>query len=432
MYELILHSSANTQRAPSEEKTMNGYLIFILAVLILSWLLDLVLEMLNLRSLTPDLPAEFQGSYDAGKYATSQQYLRDTTRFGSIAGTFFLLLTGAFILLGGFNFVDCIARAAGFGEIPTGLCFAGILLLATDIIHIPFSAYGTFVIEERYGFNKTTLKVFIVDHLKGWLLAAAIGAPVLALVLWFFQKTGPLAWLWCWGAVTVIQIVLMFLAPAVIMPFFNKFTPLADGELKEAIEGYAREQNFRMQGIFTMDGSRRSTKSNAFFTGFGRFRRIVLFDTLIAKHSVDELVAILAHEVGHYKKRHIIRLLAMSIATSGIMFFILSLFLNNPSLSAAFRMEHTSLYATLFFFAFLYAPIEMLIGIGANMLSRRHEFEADAFAARTVNSSEPLITALKKLSVDNLSNLTPHPAKVFFEYSHPPVLTRIQSLRRSA
>jgi STE24 endopeptidase len=411
---------------------MNGYLIFILAVLMLSWLLDLAIEILNLRALKPDLPEEFQGWYDAGKYAASQQYLRDITIFGCIADTFFLILTVSFILLGGFNVADGIARSAGLGEIPTGLLFAGMLILAADIIHIPFSAYSTFVIEERYGFNTTTLKVFIDDHLKGWLLAAAIGGPVLALVLWFFQKTGSLAWLSCWAAMTVLQIVLMFLAPAVIMPLFNKFTPLADGELKEAIERYARGQQFKIQGVFTMDGSRRSTKSNAFFTGFGRLRRIVLFDTLIEKHSVEELVAVLAHEIGHYKKRHIIRMLAMSIVTSGIMFYILSLFLKNPSLSAAFRMEHTSLYATLFFFAFLYAPIEMLIGIGANMLSRWHEFEADDFAARTVSSSAPLITALKKLSVDNLSNLTPHPAKVFLEYSHPPVLERIQSLRRSS
>ena len=409
---------------------MNGYLIFIFAVLILSWLLDLVIETLNLTALKPDLPAEFQGACDARKYVKSQQYLRDSTWFGCITDSFFMALTVAFILLGGFNLVDLIARSAGFGEILTGLCFASILLLASDIIHIPFSAYATFVIEERYGFNKTTLKIFIIDHLKGWLLAAAIGGPVLALVLWFFQKTGPCAWLWCWGALTVIQIVLMFIAPAVIMPLFNKFTPLEDGELKSAIEGYAQGQHFSLKGIFTMDGSRRSTKSNAFFTGFGRFRRIVLFDTLIEKHSVDELVAVLAHEVGHYKKRHIIRLLSMSIVTSGIMFFILSLFLNNPSLSAAFGMEHTSIYATLFFFAFLYAPIEILLGIGVNMLSRRHEFEADTFAARTFKGSEPLITALKKLSVDNLSNLTPHPAKVFLQYSHPPVLARIQSLRR--
>jgi STE24 endopeptidase len=417
---------------PWMKPTMNNYLIFILAVLILSWLLALVIEQLNLSSLSPDLPAEFQGWYDAEKYASSQQYLRDTTRFGCIADTFFMALSMAFILLGGFNLVDRIARSAGFGEIPTGLCFASILLMASDIIHIPISAYVTFVIEERYGFNKTTLKVFIIDHLKGWLLAAAIGGPLLALVLWFFQKAGPCAWVWCWGALTVSQIVLMFLAPAVIMPLFNRFTPLVDGELKSAIQRYASEQHFRLQGIFTMDGTRRSTKSNAFFTGFGRFRRIVLFDTIIEKHSVDELVAILAHEVGHYKMKHTICFLAMSISMSGIMFFILSLFLNNSSLSAAFQMEYTSLYATLFFFAFLYAPIDLLLGIGANMLSRRHEFAADVFASRTVKYSSPLITALKKLSVDNLSNLTPHPAKVFLQYSHPPVLARIQRLRRSA
>lgn len=408
---------------------MNGYLVFILSVLVGTYLVDIVVNILNLRALSPQLPEEFQGWYGAGRYASSQQYLRDSTRFGFVSDTFFLLLTIAFIVLGGFNQVDLAARSFGFAEIATGLLFSGILLLAADLLHLPFSAYGTFVIEQRYGFNKTTVKTFFADHTKGLLLGAAIGAPVLALVLWFFQAVGPRAWLWCWAAVTFIQIFIIFIAPVVIMPLFNKFTPLPEGELKAAIEAYAAAQSFRLKGIYTMDGSRRSTKSNAFLTGFGRLRRIVLFDTLIEKHTAGEVVAVLAHEVGHWKKGHIIQHLAVSIAASGIMFYILSLFMNNRQLSEAFGMEHTSMYATLFFFAFLYAPLELILGTLANLISRRHEFEADAYASCTHMCGADLVFALKRLCIDNLSNLTPHPAMVFLEYSHPPVLERIRRLR---
>jgi STE24 endopeptidase len=408
---------------------MNFYLLFILTILIVSYVLEVLVEILNLKNLKTDLPEEFAGYYDAENYQKSQQYLKENTWFGIITETVFTPLTIAFILLGGFNYVDSLARSFNLGAIPTGLIFAGILLLLSQIIHIPFSAYATFVIEEKYGFNRTTVKTFIMDILKSWLLMAVIGGTVFSIVLWFFEKTGTWAWLYCWGAMIIIQLFLSFIAPVVIMPIFNKFYPLEESELKSTLEEYARAQRFKMKGVFKMDASKRSSKSNAFFTGFGKFRRIVLFDNLIEKHTVDELVSVLAHEMGHYKKKHIITSMIISILTTGLMFFILSLFLNNTGLFAAFKMENTSLYASLLFFGFLYAPIEMVLAIFGNMLSRRHEYAADAYAATTYRKPEAMIAALKTLSVDNLSNLTPHSLKVFLSYSHPPVLERIKALR---
>ncbi len=325
--------------------------------------------------------------------------------------------------------VDRFARGFHLGTIPTGLIFTAVLMLASQIIHIPLSAYDTFVIEEKYGFNKTTLKTFVMDILKSWLLAVVIGGGILSAVLWIFETVGMWAWFYCWMAITVFQIFLMFVAPAVILPIFNKFEPLEDGSLKDKIENYVRSQAFRMKGVFKVDGSRRSTKTNAFFTGFGRFRRIALFDTLIARHTEDEIVSILAHEMGHYKKKHILKFMVLSIFTTGLMCYILSLFIGNKGLFAAFQMEEISIYASLFFFGFLYTPIEMIIGILENALSRRHEYEADAFAVKTYGKPEAMILALKKLSLENLSNLTPHPFKVFLSYSHPPVLERIRAIR---
>jgi len=405
------------------------YLAVVLTIIAGTYILNLCVERLNLSYLSDRLPVEFEGYYDAEKYKTSQQYLKDTTRFELAVDGFFMLLTVVFIVTGGFNLVDRIARSWGCGEIATGLLFAGMLMAASEILHIPFSLYDTFVIEERFGFNRTTAATFIADMLKGWFLTALIGAPVFGVIIWFFQKTGEAGWLYCWGVVTLVQLVLTFIAPVVIMPLFNKFVPLDPGDLKAAIEAYARSQCFKMQGIFTMDGSKRSTKTNAFFTGLGRFRRIVLFDTLIRQHTIDELVAILAHEIGHYKKKHILQSLLVSVIATGIMFYILSLFLNNRELFEAFRMEKTSVYASLFFFGFLYAPLAMLIGVFSNMLSRKNEYAADRFAIATCGKPQAMIDALKKLSVANLSNLTPHPLKVFLSYSHPPVLERIRRIR---
>ena len=412
---------------------MNGYLLFILSVLLLGHLLDLTAALLNLRRLSPELPAEFVGVFDDAQYARSQAYTRATTRFGLIQSTVSLALTVAFIVAGGFNYVDLAARSFGFSSIPTGLLFTGMLALLSTIAGLPFSVYSTFVIEQRFGFNTTTVATFILDGLKALLLAVVLGGPLLAAILWFFETSGSAAWLYCWIAAVVFVLVVQFLAPVVIMPLFNKFTPLAEGELKAAITGYAERQRFAIQGIYTMDGSKRSTRANAFFTGFGRFRRIVFFDTLTDKLAASEIVAVLAHEMGHYKLKHIPMMMALSILQMGLLFFILSLFLGNQGLFAAFGMEHVSVYASLVFFGFLYSPISTLLAIGFNAFSRRNEYQADCYAAQTLESDgggESLISGLKKLSVSNLSNLTPHPLQVALNYSHPPVLARIAALRR--
>jgi len=406
------------------------FLVIILAILIGEYLLNLIVETKNVRFLRTDLPDEFSGYYDRGKYRKSQEYLKENTRFGFITDSIATPVTIAFILFGGFNLIDQFARSFHLSTIPTGLIFAAVLMLASQIVAIPFSIYSTFVIEEKYGFNKTTPRTFVLDILKTWVLAAVIGGILFSAVLWFFKEAGPWAWAYCWIAVTLFQVFLLFVAPVVIMPIFNKFTPLEDGELRKAIEEYAKKQDFKLKGVFTMDGSKRSTKSNAFFTGFGRFRRIVLFDTLIEKQTKDELVSVLAHEMGHYKKKHILKSIVISIFTTGLMFYILSIFINNRELFAAFQMQHTSIYASLFFFGFLYAPIDMILSVFGNMLSRRHEYEADGYAVATYRKPQSMITALKKLSVDNLSNLTPHPLKVFLTYSHPPVLERIRAIRK--
>ena len=411
---------------------MNTYLAVILTILIVEYFFNLLVETLNLKNIKTHLPDEFTNLYDSEKYEKSQRYLKETTRFELSTDTLMTFLTIAFILAGGFNIVDRFSRNFGFGDIVTGLIFAAIIMLIMQVINIPLSAYNTFHIEEKYGFNKTTVKTFILDIIKSWLLIIILGGIIFSVILWFFGKTGDFAWLYCWAAVTIFQIFVMFLAPVVIMPLFNKFTPIKDCELKTTLEDYAEKENFKIKGIFTMDGSKRSTKSNAFFTGFGKFRRIVLFDTLIEKHSTDELVSILAHEIGHYKKKHILIHLLISIITSGIMFFILSFFLNNSGLFTAFKMENTSIYASLFFFGFLYAPIEMITSIFSNILSRKNEYQADEYSVKTYKKPDAMILALKKLSVDNLSNLTPHPFKVFLSYSHPPVLERIKSIRKLA
>ena len=408
---------------------MNAYLMFILALLVFNWLLSLVVETLNIRNVSTEIPDEFRGVYDAEKYDRSQRYLRDNTLFGQIQAAIMLPLTIAFILLGGFRWVHSIAQAASEHMILQGLVFGGILILLGQLIGIPFSLYDTFVIEERYGFNKTTPKTFVLDILKGWLLTALLGAPIFALVLWIFSAV-PHAWLWAWAALAAIQLFILFIAPVVILPLFNKFTTLEAGELRSKIESFAQGQNYKLSGIFKIDGSRRSTKSNAYFTGFGKTKRIALFDTLIENHTVPELIAVLAHEIGHCKLGHIKKSIVISLASSLLMFCILSLFITREGLYAAFGIEGTPLYAGFVFFGFLYAPIQMILSIAGNILSRKHEFEADAFAAETTRAPGEMIAALKKLSVDNLSNLTPHPLKVFLQYSHPPVLERIRALRK--
>jgi STE24 endopeptidase len=409
---------------------MNTWLIIILFILLTSYLLELSVSLLNIRALSPNLPDEFRTIYNNQEYRKSQKYTRATTFFSLAENSLSTLLTVLFLLLGGFNYVDIWARSFGFGQITTGLFFIGGLTLLSFLVNLPFSLYATFVIEERFGFNRTSLKTFILDIIKGGLLAIVLGAPLLALVLWFFMHSGAYGWLYCWAGVVVFSIAVQFLAPVLIMPLFNKFSPLEDGSLRDKILAYAQREDFKLKGIYTMDGSKRSTKLNAFFTGFGKFKKIVFFDTLLEKLEDSEIVAVLAHEMGHFKLKHMIKMLVASIIQTGIMFYLLSLFLGNQELSAAFSMAETSVYSSLVFFGFLYSPINLLVSIIFNFFSRSNEFEADRYGALTTGAPEMLISSLKKLSQANLSNLTPHPLMVFLHYSHPPVLSRIEKLRQ--
>jgi STE24 endopeptidase len=411
---------------------MNIYGLIILAALLADYILGMVADWLNLRALDPELPAEFAGVYDPEKYARSQEYTRTKTRFGLITGTFDLALLLLFWQLGGFNYLDQLVRGWGLGAVMIGLTFIGILLLAKTAISLPFGIYSTFVIEERFGFNRTTPATFITDLLKGIMLTVLLGGPLLASVLWFFETTGSAAWLWCWAAVTLFTLVVQFIAPTWIMPLFNKFSPLPEGELRQAIFDFADKVDFSLRNVFVMDGSKRSSKSNAFFTGFGRNKRIALFDTLIDKHTVSELVGVLAHEIGHYKQKHILQSMAISIVHTGAMLYLLSIFISHAGLFAAFGMERGSVYAGMIFFGLLFTPIELVLSLLMNLLSRHNEFEADAFATRHTGESESMISALKKLSADNLANLTPHPFYVLLHYSHPPLIRRIAALRTSA
>jgi STE24 endopeptidase len=410
---------------------MNFYLILILSLILGVFALETLADLFNIGRLQDGLPSEFQGVYDSQKYSESLKYQKDNVRFELVRRTFFTSITLAFLLAGGFNSVDQLARSFDLNPVATGLIFAGVLSFAKGLLQMPFSIYDTFYLEGKYGFNKTTPGVFISDLIKGTLLGAILGGLIFAGIVYFFESFGPHAWLYSWLGLTLIQTLLIYLAPVVIMPLFNKFSPLAEGELKQAIEAYAKTQNFRLSGIFTMDGSKRSTKANAFFTGFGKFRRLVLFDTLVSKHTQEELVAVLAHEIGHFERKHIIKSMILSTLSTGIVFYTFSVFMNNPELFGAFRMANTSVYASVVFVGFVYSPILRVASIFIQMLSRKHEFEADEFARATYGKPEALISALKKLSVDNLSHLTPHPLKVLLDYSHPPILERIKALRHS-
>lgn len=407
---------------------MNIIGIIILVTLIGDFFLNILADYLNLNILSNQVPSAFQGLYDPDKYRKSQEYLKVNTKFSwivSIVGTSAVLL---FWFGTGFQMLDHWVRSFSLGPIRTGLLYMGILILLRSLIALPFSIYTTFVIEERFGFNKTTWRTFVMDIVKGGILGLLLGGPLIAGILFFFEYAGGNAWLYCWIAVTLFMLVIQFVAPTWIMPLFNKFTPIEEGELKDAILGYARSINFPLENIYVMDGSKRSSKSNAFFTGFGKHRRIVLFDTLINNHSVEELLAILAHEMGHFKKKHILKMMVIGIIQTGIVFYLMSFFISYKGLFDAFYMAQPSVYAGLIFFGMLYAPIDFFTGLFMNHYSRKNEYEADRFAVETTEKSEPLVDSLKKLSMDNLSNLTPHPLYVFLNYSHPPVLERIKAL----
>ena len=405
----------------------NAWFWFISVTLVLIQVMDLVSTKLNLRALSPELPPSMADVYDAEKYAQSQAYTRTNSRFGQWESVVSLILFLAFWLLGGFGWLDGVVRGWGFGPLASGLIYVSLLFAANHVISLPLGIYDTFVIEEKFGFNQTTPRTFVIDQIKGIVLGAVIGLPLLALVMWIFQAL-PMAWLWGWGAMTVVTLALAYIAPTWIMPLFNKFEPLPDGELKTAIHQMAEGCDFPLREVMVMDGSKRSSKSNAFFTGIGKNKRIALFDTLVERHSTSELVAVLAHEIGHYRKRHIQKGLIMGLLTNGLLFFLLGLVLENRGLFDAFGVAETSIYLSLVFFGILVQPLNQVLAIFGNVSSRRWEFEADAFAAEVTSAPESLVSALKKLSKDNLSNLTPHPFHVFLNYSHPPVMVRIAAL----
>ncbi|MDR3195608.1 MAG: M48 family metallopeptidase [Endomicrobium sp.] len=407
---------------------MNIFTCIALSFVVAVYLIETIANLLNLKNISNVIPQEFEGFFDKEKYDKAQSYLKDNTKFAIFSSAFTLALQIAFILAGGLNYTNSIAASLGFGTVLTGLAFAGILYLICEIADLPFLAYSTFVIEEKFGFNKMNIKTFASDFLKSLIINGIILGATFSALVWLFSNTAHYAWLYAFAAITAFEIFVTFIYPIAVMPLFNKYTPLEDGELKKFVEEYAKKENFKMKGLFKMDNSKRSAKSNAFFTGFGRPRRIVLFDTLIQKHTAEELTSAAAHETGHFKLGHIIKQMLFSFASMGIM-LILSLFINEDWLYKAFLMNAQPVYAGVIFFAFLYAHISFALSTISSCLSRKYEYAADASAATTYKHPQDMINALKKLSVDNFSNLRPHKLKVFLEYSHPPVLDRINAIK---
>ena len=410
---------------------MNIIFWIILVAVMSEFLLGSLSVILNLRSLKTSPPVGLEDVFAADEYQRSQEYTRVQSRFGLLVGFFDLVILVIFWFGGGFNYIDQEVRALGFNGIITGILFVGVLLTVNTLIKMPFSLYGTFVIEERFGFNKTTYITYLIDAIKGTLVSAAILIPLLAGVLYFFEYTGSMAWLYVFTFLTLTTLFIQVIAPVWIMPIFNKFTPLDEGALRDAIIDYASKVNFKFGNIYVIDGSRRSAHSNAFFAGFGKTKRIALFDTLIDQLTTSEIVSVIAHEVGHNKKRHIISGVVLGILQTGIFCFLLSLFIENKELFDAFFMEETSIYASLLFFGLLITPINLIVGPVMAAISRKHEYEADNWAVETTEDRNNLIEGLKKLAEKNLSNLSPHPFFVILNYSHPPLLDRINTIRET-
>ncbi|MBF0446795.1 MAG: M48 family metallopeptidase [Magnetococcales bacterium] len=409
---------------------MNYYAWIVLSALLLGYLLDVVSTHLNVGAMPKTPPAPFADLIDEQGCLRARRYAQDKARLGLVAATVDLIALLTWWWWGGFQFLDVWVRSFGYQEVTTGVIYLAILMFLGRLLSLPFSLYGTFVIEERYGFNRTTTKTYLLDLMKGLILAVLLGGPLMAGVLWFFGYTGSDAWLYCWAGTTVFLLLIQYIAPVWLMPLFNRFTPLADGALKTAVLAYADRVNFRVADIYEVDGSRRSAKANAFFTGFGKSRRIALFDTLIKNHSIPELVAVLAHEVGHQKKKHILQSLIFGLLHMGLMFYLLSIFLTDKALFEAFNMEQISIYGGLTFFSLLLTPLDLLLGPILKWISRKNEFQADRFAVETIPDRSALVEALKKLSIDTLSNLTPHPFYVILNNSHPPLIERIGAINR--
>lgn len=401
----------------------------IISILIIDFIIDKIIDSLNAKHFDDNIPEELNDVYNKEEYTKSQAYKKENYKFSLITSGFTILLTLAFFIFKGFAWIDQIARSYTDNEILITLIFFGIIMLASDIISTPLSYYQNFVIEEKYGFNKSSKKLFFTDKLKGWFLSILIGGGILALIVWFYQKTGDNFWIYTWLFIAVFSIFMTLFYSSLIVPLFNKQTPLEKGELRSQIEDFANKVGFKLDNIFVIDGSKRSTKANAYFSGFGPKKRIVLYDTLINDLDNDEIVGVLAHEIGHYKKKHVFINMLLSILLTGFTLYILSLLINNSLLSQALSVEKPSFHIGLIAFGVLYSPISELTGIIMNYISRKFEYQADDYAKEKYNA-DSLISSLKKLSKNSLSNLTPHKANVFVHYSHPSLLQRVINLKK--
>ena len=408
---------------------MTAQLIFncIIVLLILNFVFDSVLNYLNHKSAGGTVGEELKGLYDEEKYKKSVEYNAVRYRFSmvsSVLGITVLLLAFYF---NAFAKLDAFVRTHTQSEVAVSLLFFGLLALAADLLSTPLSLYNIFVIEQKYGFNKITLKLFIGDKIKSYALAVLIGGALLYLVISIYLSFAEWFWLLAWSALTIVSLVMVMFYASVILPLFNKLKPLEAGELRTEIENYCAKEGYALNNLFVMDGSKRSTKANAFFSGLGRKKKIVLFDTLIEKLSVQEVTAVLAHEIGHYKKKHTLSQIVLSSLQMLLMFFVLGWMMKNPMLSQALDVPKHSFHIAVMVFFLLYSPVSLVISLLNNILSRKNEYEADAFAKETYSGND-LGEALKKLSTDSLSNLTPHPYYVFVHYSHPTLLQRLSKL----
>ena len=408
----------------------NLYYYIIVIAIIIEYLFSSISSILDIKNITPTIPYDFKKAYDQEKYILSQDYLKARTRFGLFSSTFSLILIMIVIHSDIFGLLDQFVRGQSDSYILQGLLFIGIIYFFQDIVSLPFSIYHTFVIEERFGFNKTTLNLFIIDKIKGYAIFIVLGSIVIIPILYFFHVYGDIGWLIAWSILTAFMIAVQPLFVHVIAPMFNKFTPLEEGELRSAIEKYTAKVNFPLARIDIMDGSKRSAHSNAYFTGFGKSRRIAIFDTLVEKHSTNEIVSVVAHEVGHYKLKHVLQGTILGIIETGIMLFAFNLIMNDISLFQVFGVSQLSVHAGIVFFSMLYAPVSMFTSIVTTAISRKNEYEADKYSYDTTNNREALVSMLIGLSANNLSHLTPHPLKVFLSYSHPPVIDRIKAVNQ--
>ncbi|NDV95433.1 M48 family peptidase [Dysgonomonas sp. 521] len=405
------------------------YLLLIILIVVLDFFWTQYLAYRNRKRMSPKIPAQLEGIYDKEEYEKQQAYQKVNSRFGLYTSLFSFVILLFVLCFGVFGWLDELLRQCISSEIPLALAFFGAIYIVNDIITLPFDYYGTFVIEERFGFNKSTKKTFWLDQLKGLLLTAILGGAVLALVVWLYNTLGDYAWLYTWGAVTVFSLFMTLFYSNIIVPLFNKQTPLEEGELRDAIEAFAQKAGFAINNIYVMDASKRSTKANAYFTGLGAKKRIVLFDTLINDLDTDEIVAVLAHEIGHYKKKHTLQGMLISICYTGVILFLLSLFLGNQDIAVALGGKTASFHLGLIAFSVLFTPVSLVIGIFSSIHSRKNEYQADAYAAG-FGLADSLINGLKKLSVKSLSNLNPDPLFVFFYYSHPTLLQRIEAMKK--